>query len=107
MFWAFGAKDMEDFLEKSQNMNLNGHMDRIKVPFLVTHGARDRQISVDYADDLYNQLVNSPRREKVIFTEREGGVEHVGADNMSYARDLLADWFAETLDGWTLENGRR
>ncbi len=107
VFWAFGAKDMEDFLEKSQNMNLNGHMDRIKVPFLVTHGARDRQISVDYADDLYNQLVNSPRREKVIFTEREGGVEHVGADNMSYARDLLADWFAETLDGWTLENGRR
>lgn len=107
VFWAFGAKDMEDFLEKSQNMNLNGHMDRIKVPFLVTHGARDRQISVAYADDLYDQLVNSPRREKVIFTEREGGVEHVGADNMSYARDLLADWFAETLGGWTQENGRR
>jgi hypothetical protein len=30
-------------------MNLNGHMDRIRVPFLVTHGARDRQISLDYA----------------------------------------------------------
>jgi fermentation-respiration switch protein FrsA (DUF1100 family) len=71
------------------------------VPFLVTHGAADRQISPRYADDLYDQLVNSPRREKMIFTEREGGVEHVGADNMSYGRDLIADWFAETLGGRT------
>lgn len=101
VMWAFGAGDMEEFLAKSTDMNLNGHMDRIKVPFLVTHGARDRQISVAYADDLYDQLVNSPRREKVIFTEREGGVEHVGADNMAYGRDCIADWFAETLGGVT------
>jgi dienelactone hydrolase len=101
VFWAFGAEDMEAFLEKSADMNLNGHMDRITVPFLVTHGAQDRQISADYADDLYDQLVNSPRREKVIFTPREGGVEHVGADNMSYGLDLISDWFAETLRGQT------
>lgn len=99
VMWAFGASSMDDFLARSQDMNLNGHMDRIKVPFLVTHGAHDRQISVSYADDLYDQLVNSPRREKVIFTAREGGVEHVGADNMSYGRDCIADWFAETLGG--------
>lgn len=101
VMWAFGAKDMDEFLAKSTDMNLNGHMGRIKVPFLVTHGAHDRQISVSYADDLYDQLVNSPRREKVIFTAREGGVEHVGADNMAYGRDLIADWFAETLGGTT------
>jgi dienelactone hydrolase len=101
VMWAFGAKDMDEFLAKSTEMNLNGHMDRIKVPFLVTHGAHDRQISVTYADDLYDQLVNSPRREKVIFTAREGGVEHVGADNMAYGRDLIADWFAETLGAMT------
>lgn len=101
VMWAFGATDMDDFHAKSAEMNLNGHMDRIKVPFLVTHGARDRQISLKYADDLYDQLVNSPRREKVIFTDREGGVEHVGADNMAYGRDTIADWFAETLGGST------
>lgn len=101
VMWAFGAKDMDDFLARSTDMNLNGHMDRIRVPFLVTHGAHDRQISVSYADDLYDQLVHSPRREKVIFTPREGGVEHVGADNMAYGRDCIADWFAETLGGRT------
>ncbi|WP_408589673.1 alpha/beta hydrolase family protein [Novosphingobium sp.] len=99
VMWAFGATDMDEFLAKSEAMNLNGHMGGVKVPFLVTHGANDRQISVDYAHDCYDQLVNSPRRELKIFTAREGGVEHVGADNMAFGRDYIADWFADTLGG--------
>jgi dienelactone hydrolase len=95
--WVFGAKDMEDFLEKSRGMTLTGILDRIRVPFLVTHGEQDRQIGLDYAHRSYDELVNSPRRELKIFTPREGGVEHVGADNMSFGRDYIADWFAETL----------
>jgi pimeloyl-ACP methyl ester carboxylesterase len=95
--WVFGAKDMEDFLEKSRGMNLTGILDRIRVPFLVTHGEQDRQIGLDYAHRSHDELVNSPRRELKIFTPREGGVEHVGADNMSFGRDYIADWFAETL----------
>jgi len=95
--WVFGAKDMEDFLEKSRGMNLNGILERIRVPFLVTHGEQDRQIALEYAHRSYDELVNSPKRELKIFTPREGGVEHVGADNMSFGRDYIADWFAETL----------
>jgi hypothetical protein len=45
--------------------------------------------------------VNSPQRELKIFTAREGGVEHVGADNMAFARDYIADWFAGQLGGHT------
>lgn len=99
--WVFGATSMEDFLEKSKHMHLNGVLHRIRVPFLITHGARDRQIALDYAHQSYDQLVNSPRRELKVFTEREGGVEHVGADNMSFGRDYIADWFAEVLGGRT------
>jgi dipeptidyl aminopeptidase/acylaminoacyl peptidase len=101
VMWVFGCKDMDEFLEKSKGMNLNGVMENIKVPFLVTHGAHDRQISVDYAHQSYDQLVNSTNRQLKIFTEREGGVEHVGADNMSFGNDYIADWFAETLGGNT------
>lgn len=97
VLWAFGATDMEDFLARSEGMNLDGVMERIKVPFLITHGAKDRQIPVHYAEQSYEGLVASPRRELKIFTEREGGVEHVGADNMAFGRDFIADWFAETL----------
>lgn len=99
--WVFGANDMDDLMKKVEGMTLNGVMDRIRVPFLITHGAHDRQISVDYAQQSYDQLVNSPRRELKLFTEREGGVEHVGADNMSFGNDYIADWFAETLGGQT------
>jgi dienelactone hydrolase len=99
VMWAFGASTLEDFLVKSADMHLDGVMERIRVPFLVTHGAKDRQIPLDYAHQSHDQLVNSPARELKVFTEREGGVEHVGADNMSYARDYIADWFAEVLGG--------
>jgi dienelactone hydrolase len=101
VMWVFGATDMDDFHVKTKDMDLNGHMDRIKVPFLVTHGANDRQIGVEYAHQAFEQMTNSPRRELKIFTDREGGVEHVGADNMSFGRDYIADWFAETLGGNT------
>jgi dienelactone hydrolase len=101
VMWVFGATDMDDFHAKTADMTLNGHMDRIRVPFLVTHGAQDRQIGVEYAHQAYDQLVNSPKRELKIFTPREGGVEHVGADNMAYGRDYIADWFADTLGGHT------
>lgn len=99
--WVFGAKDMDDFLEKTKGMNLDGQIEKIRVPFLVTHGAHDRQIGVEYAHRTYDQLVNAPKRELKIFTEREGGVEHVGVDNMSFGRDYIADFFAETLGGHT------
>ena len=82
-------------------MTLDGVLERINVPFLVTHGEKDRQIGLDYAHQSYDQLVNSPKRELKIFTSREGGVEHVGADNMAFGRDYIADWFADTLGGHT------
>lgn len=101
VLWVFGAKDMDDFYAKTVDMTLNGQMEKIRVPFLVTHGEKDRQIGLEYAHQSYEQLVNSPNRQLKIFTAREGGVEHVGADNMSYGRDYIADWFADTLGGKT------
>ncbi len=101
VMWVFGAASIEEFIEKTRGMHLTGILERIRVPFLVTHGQRDRQIGIEYARQTYAQLVNSPRRELKIFTDREGGVEHVGADNMSFGRDYIADWFAETIGGHT------
>jgi dienelactone hydrolase len=101
VMWVFGANDMDDFFAKAAGMTLDGVMERIEIPFLVTHGEKDRQIALDYAHQSFDQLTNSPRRELRIFTEREGGVEHVGADNMAFGRDFIADWFADTLGGRT------
>ncbi|MCH4243356.1 alpha/beta hydrolase family protein [Acinetobacter gerneri] len=96
--WVFGAKDLEDFFKKAENMHLNGVLQNIKVPFLVTHGDNDRQIPLKYAYETYEQLVNSPKRDLVVFTAREGGVEHCSLDNPYNAADTLADWLAEQLN---------
>jgi dipeptidyl aminopeptidase/acylaminoacyl peptidase len=101
VMWVFGASDMADFHEKSKGMTLEGVLDRIEVPFLVTHGEKDRQIGLEYAHRSFEQLTGSPDRQLKIFTDHEGGVEHVGADNMAFGRDYIADWFADTLGGRT------
>ena len=95
--WVFGAKDMTQFMELASKVHLNGVLDRVRVPFLVTHGGNDRQIPPEYAHQTFDQLVNSPKRELKIFDERTGGVEHVSVDNMSFGRGYIADWIAETF----------
>lgn len=101
VFWVWGAKDIDDFMRIAENVHLDGVLDRIKVPFLVTHGEKDSQIPLKWAQRTYDQLVNSPRRELKIFTDREGGVQHASFDNSANAGQYIADWVAETLGGHT------
>ncbi len=99
--WVFGAKNLEDFMRIAEDVHLDGVLDRIRVPFLVTHGEKDSQIPVHWAERTYEQLVNSPRRELKIFTAREGGVQHSSFDNPANAGAYIADWVAEVLGGRT------
>ncbi len=99
--WVWGAKDMDEFMSIAENVHLDGVVEKIKVPFLVTHGSKDSQIPLKWAERTYDQLVNSPRRELKIFTEREGGVQHSSFDNSINAGHYIADWVAETLGGRT------
>ena len=99
--WVWGAKDVDDFMRIAENVHLDGILDRIKVPFLVTHGEKDSQIPLKWAHRTYEQLVNSPKRELKIFTDREGGAQHASFDNSANAGAYIADWVAETLGGRT------
>ncbi|MHA4871773.1 alpha/beta hydrolase family protein [Duganella sp. PWIR1] len=99
--WVWGAKDMDDFMAIAENVHLDGVVEKIKVPFLVTHGEKDSQIPLHWAQRTYDQLVNSPKRELKIFTEREGGVQHSSFDNSANAGACIADWVAENLGGRT------
>ena len=95
VMWVWGKDSVESFMEYAPQISLVGVVQNIKVPFLITHGANDRQIPLAYAHQSYDEAVNSPLRELKIFTEREGGVEHVGADNMEPVRSFIADWIAQ------------
>jgi dienelactone hydrolase len=99
--WVWGARDIDDFMRIVENVHQDGVLDRIRVPFLVTHGEQDKQIPLKYAHRTYEQLVNSPRRELKIFTPREGGSQHSSFDNSANAGAYIADWVAEVLGGRT------
>lgn len=97
VMWVFGQPDMERFMEWAPIMTLDGVVERIAVPYLITHGGNDRQIPQEAAHRSYEQATASPKRELHIFTAEEGGVEHVSADNMSPSRNFVADWVGETF----------
>lgn len=99
--WVWGARDVDDFMRIAEDVHLDGVVDRIRVPFLVTHGEKDSQIPLKWAQRTFEQLVNSPKRELKAFTDREGGSQHSSFDNSANAGAYIADWVAETLGGRT------
>lgn len=98
VLWVWGKNTVEEFMELMPQVTLEGHIANITVPFLIVHGANDRQIPAEYAHQSYDQAVNSPDRSLKFFTEREGGVEHVSADNLEPVRSYVADWIADRLE---------
>jgi dienelactone hydrolase len=97
VLWVWGYTDLDDFIAFADDVNLNGVVERITVPFLVVHGQNDRQIPVEYAHASYEQATASPKRQLRIFTPEEGATEHVGLDHLPYVSSWIADWVADTF----------
>jgi esterase/lipase len=95
--WVWGKPTFEEFMEFAPAVTLEGVVSEITVPFLVTHGSGDRQIPLEYAHAQYEAAVQSPDRELRILTSKDGGVEHVGGDNMLPAASIIADWVSARL----------
>jgi fermentation-respiration switch protein FrsA (DUF1100 family) len=97
VLWVWGYSNLDEFIQFADGVNLDGVVDRIKVPFLICHGENDRQIPVQYAHRSYDQAVNSPRRELRIFTAEEGGAEHIGLDHLPHVSSYIADWVSDVF----------
>jgi dienelactone hydrolase len=97
VLWVWGQNDIEAFLQFATRISLVGVVDKITVPFLITHGAGDRQIPLRYAHQSFDEATHSPKRVLKIFSEHEGGIEHCSADNMEPVRSFIADWIEETF----------
>jgi pimeloyl-ACP methyl ester carboxylesterase len=57
VLWVWGQDGdehhLDAFLDFADDVNLDGVVEQITVPFLIAHGANDRQIPVDYAHRSY------------------------------------------------------
>lgn len=97
VLWVWGHTDLKEFVDFADGINLEGVVEKITVPFLVVHGANDRQIPLAYAHRSYDQAVNSPKRELRIFTPDEGATEHIGLDHLPHVSVFIADWVADAF----------
>lgn len=97
VMWVWGQPDLDNFMAYCENITLDGQIEKMRMPFLVTHGEGDRQIPVSNAHRSYDQAVNSAKRELRIFTRKDFEIEHCGADNGTGMRDFIADWCAQTF----------
>jgi fermentation-respiration switch protein FrsA (DUF1100 family) len=97
VMWVFGFEDRDAFLDYADQITLDGQVEKITVPFLITHGENDRQIPAFNAQMSYDQAVNSSKRTMRIFTEADFEVEHCGADSGTGMRDYVPDWCAATF----------
>jgi len=98
VLWVWGYDDVDSFIAAAEAINLDGVVDKITCPFLVTHGSNDRQINVKYAHQSYDQATSSPKRELRIFTPDEGATEHVGLDHLPHVAAFTADWIEDTFN---------
>lgn len=97
VMWVWGQPDMVSFMDYCRDITLDGQIEKMRMPFLITHGEGDRQIPVANAYRSYDQAVNSSKRALRIFTRADFEIEHCGADNGTGMRDYIADWCAETF----------
>lgn len=97
VLWVWGYDDLDEFMKFAPTVTLENVVEEITVPFLVTHGEQDRQIPLEYAYAQYDSAINSPKKELKIFTSREGGVQHVSADNQPVATSFISDWVSENI----------
>lgn len=97
VMWVWGKNSLDEFMDYMPNVTLDGQIEKLKMPFLVTHGEGDRQIPVSNAYRSYEQAVNSSKRHLRIFTKADFEIEHCGADNGTGMRDYIADWCAQTF----------
>jgi fermentation-respiration switch protein FrsA (DUF1100 family) len=95
--WVFGKDSIEEVLAVTRRMTLEGVIDKVTCPILITHGENDRQVPLHHAQKTYDGAVNSPHRELKVFTAAEGGVEHCQADGAPNAMDYMGDWIAAVL----------
>jgi dienelactone hydrolase len=97
VLWVWGESDVDTFIRNAERVTLDGVVEQITCPFLITHGENDRQIPVADAYRSYEQAVRSPKREVRVFTAEEGATEHIGLDHLPHVGSFTADWIEDTL----------
>ncbi|MFQ5911795.1 MAG: alpha/beta hydrolase family protein [Nitrospinota bacterium] len=91
-----GSKDDADCREKLEAFNLEGVVEKIRCPVLITHGAEDKIVRPEAAKRTYEELTV---KDKTLhfWTPETLGEHHCQQDNIPNAVRLKFDWLADHL----------
>lgn len=92
-----GAATDEEAVATYEQRSLEGILDKVTIPLLITHGENDRQVPLWHAERTIAEATHSPSAELRVFSIAEGSAEHCGLDNASLQGDYVFDWLARTL----------
>ncbi|MDP7169022.1 MAG: prolyl oligopeptidase family serine peptidase [Nitrospinota bacterium] len=94
--WVLNTKSEREALDKLEGFKLDGVVQKMRCPFLLTHGEDDRQISLRDARALY-RAVGSKDKTMKIFTRETGGAQHCQNDYLSVGLPYMQDWIGKKL----------
>jgi dienelactone hydrolase len=96
IMWILGVASLEEALRKLEGFRLDGVVQRMRCPFLLTHGADDEQIPMADAQALFDAVGAADKTFRV-FTTEEGGSQHCQRDYVTHGTSVMWDWLAEKL----------
>lgn len=96
LLWVFNVTTPAEALKKLEGFRLDGVTQKIRCPFLLVHGAEDRQIPLEVARRCFD-AVGSQRKTLKVFTREEGGFHHCQVDNPTIGVHYMWDWLEDVL----------
>jgi pimeloyl-ACP methyl ester carboxylesterase len=96
LMWIFDVNSREAAMKKLEGFRLDGIVQKMKCPFLLTHGAGDEQIPLAIAEKCF-AAVGSANKTLKVFTREEGGFHHCQVDNITIGTNFMWDWAADVL----------
>lgn len=93
--WVFGVSSMDEAFEKGRDFKLEGHIEKIRCPYLICHGGSD-VLSVRQATQAYEHAKSAGVDVTLeMIGVDETGAEHCQHDNPTIGQEKMADWLAD------------
>jgi dipeptidyl aminopeptidase/acylaminoacyl peptidase len=96
IMWILGVDTLDETLKKLDPFRLDGVVQKMRCPFLITHGAEDEQVPLADAQKLYDAAGSKDKTLRV-FTAEEGGAQHCQRDYMTLGAYEIYNWLEDKL----------
>jgi dienelactone hydrolase len=94
--WILGVDTVKEALRRLEPFRLDGVVQKMRCPFLVTHGEDDEQVPLKDAYALYNAVGSADKTIRV-FNGEEGGAQHCQRDYLTYGVSTIWGFFEDKL----------